>query len=318
MRNSHSFSRYTGRYHTHHTARQIINCFDAIELARKVGIEWMISIDPDELICLDKDRTDKDALTELLHNLPSSIQAVTFPTLEVIPRKVHYYNVFAEETFFKAPYSFGEGRRLGESALGIDEIPEPRTLGSPDEIQYKWKGFSPAATNSPQDSLYHNEYLHGALDVPHFQVHNPKQSSHLTFDWYVGHFIGKQAFRIGREISFKSLHRVAVESRENELLSGCLLHYNNYSATKFWKKYKAFSCHPESYTLGYSVDKLKIFLRNLVNYSGLEYKACADIFSNSFVVDEHRLSIIHERWPESIQIVEGVKEHFSRQGQFEI
>jgi len=305
-----SFDRYTSRYQTHHTARQIINCFDAVELARKNGIKWVISIDPDELICLDKERVIRDSLKEFLFSLPSNIYAVTFPTLEVIPRKLNYTNVFAEETFFKAPYSYGEGRRIGESASGLDEIPEPEILYSSNEIQNKWQDLHSSKACQKYHTSLDLKYLNGVLDVPHLVVHNPKLDSQLIFDWYVGHFIGKQAFRIDRDVSFQSLHSVALPNRDNELVTGYLLHYNNYSAVKFLKKYKAFSSHPETYTLGYSVDTLKIFLRNLVNFSGMNENSCIEIFSDSFIVDSCRLSVIRERWAGAIEVVEAVKHFF--------
>ena len=45
--------KFTSQAGEHHTARQCLNTFDAQQQCEKNGIDWLISLDADELICTD-------------------------------------------------------------------------------------------------------------------------------------------------------------------------------------------------------------------------------------------------------------------------
>ncbi|MFC1867057.1 glycosyltransferase family 2 protein [Thermodesulfobacteriota bacterium] len=86
---------------THNTARQCLNVCFAIEKGRECALNWLISLDADELICLDFHNIKKGQLIDFFKSIKPNIEAVRFPTLEIVQRRLMYRNVFAEETLFK-------------------------------------------------------------------------------------------------------------------------------------------------------------------------------------------------------------------------
>src|SRR5690554_2189724 len=92
--------KFTSQAAEHHTARQCLNTFDAQQICESENIDWLISIDADELIC-----TDPIAPTDLksfFGTVSDEVEVVNFKTLEALQQKTSYINVFAEETFFKS------------------------------------------------------------------------------------------------------------------------------------------------------------------------------------------------------------------------
>ena len=97
-------NKFTSKAEEHHTARQCLNTYDAILKCRRDNVDWLISIDADELIIADK--KEPKSLETLFHGLPESIDLVHFDTKEAVQRKIEYQNVFAEETLFKSNHLF--------------------------------------------------------------------------------------------------------------------------------------------------------------------------------------------------------------------
>lgn len=92
--------KFTSQAAEHHTARQCLNTFDAIQQCKKEGIDWLISLDADELICTNFH--EQSNIKQFFNEILKEIEVVSFKTLEALQRKKSYNNVFAEETFFKA------------------------------------------------------------------------------------------------------------------------------------------------------------------------------------------------------------------------
>ncbi|MDH7912997.1 glycosyltransferase family 2 protein [Winogradskyella sp. SYSU M77433] len=89
----------------HHTARQCLNTFDALQKCKEERIDWLISIDADELFLTSKDGAvsieDFFSIAEI-----QNATIVNLKPLEVISRKVAYNNVMLEETLFKTQKNF--------------------------------------------------------------------------------------------------------------------------------------------------------------------------------------------------------------------
>jgi hypothetical protein len=96
--------KFTSKADEHHTARQCLNTYDAKIKCQEDGIDWLISIDADELIITDKNETKP--LANLFEGIDKSIDLVHFDTKEALQRRKHYNNVFAEETLFKYTHHF--------------------------------------------------------------------------------------------------------------------------------------------------------------------------------------------------------------------
>lgn len=92
--------KFTSQAAEHHTARQCLNTFDAQQRCKEENIDWLISVDADELICTDtKEPSD---LKSFFKNIKEEVEVINFKTLEALQQQEHYNNVFAEETLFKA------------------------------------------------------------------------------------------------------------------------------------------------------------------------------------------------------------------------
>ena len=96
--------KFTSKAEAHHTARQCLNTFDAMQQSQKLGYDWLISIDADELIGTDLNEVSN--LKTFFKAVPDSIDVVNFKVYEVLQRQVGYTNVFKLETLFKSQRSF--------------------------------------------------------------------------------------------------------------------------------------------------------------------------------------------------------------------
>ncbi len=127
----------------HHTARQCLNTYDAIQQCKQRGIDWLISLDADELFITEN--AGEQPLTAFFNeSITKSYDIVQLPTLEVVNKKMAYTNVMAEETLFKKqkrfkskfdqlyrkvfnPYtkeytttSYWLGHTMGKAAINVD------------------------------------------------------------------------------------------------------------------------------------------------------------------------------------------------------
>ena len=93
--------------------RQIHNASLALELARREGIDWIIHIDSDELVF-----TPEQHLKLHLQHAGENVDAVTFPTLEALPKLKYNGHFFEEIHWFKnaksiIPHAEGIARVMG-------------------------------------------------------------------------------------------------------------------------------------------------------------------------------------------------------------
>jgi hypothetical protein len=76
------------KFSAHNGVRQILHANMALDICRKEGIDFLIHIDPDELICLNLDVVKKGSLKNYLENLPDSAGAVIFENIESVPVEI--------------------------------------------------------------------------------------------------------------------------------------------------------------------------------------------------------------------------------------
>lgn len=93
--------KFTTQAEEHHTARQCLNTYDAMLKCKNEEIDWLISIDADELFYPGENINLKDFFRSA-----SSFDIITLKPLEVINRKIAYKDVFKEETLFKTQKNF--------------------------------------------------------------------------------------------------------------------------------------------------------------------------------------------------------------------
>jgi hypothetical protein len=89
----------------HHTARQCLNTYDAIQKCKTQHIDWLISLDADELFLTSKDQLHTlEQFFEIANKQDADI--VNLKPMEVVSRKMVYQNVIKEETLFKTKKNF--------------------------------------------------------------------------------------------------------------------------------------------------------------------------------------------------------------------
>ncbi|MGB5982873.1 MAG: glycosyltransferase family 2 protein [Nonlabens sp.] len=96
--------KFTTMADEHHTARQCLNTYNATLKCKRDGIDWLISIDADEVIIADKN--EPAPLTTLFDGVSEDVDLIHFNTKEAVQRRNEYDNVFADETLFKSTHLF--------------------------------------------------------------------------------------------------------------------------------------------------------------------------------------------------------------------
>ncbi len=126
--------------------RQLLNVVQALDDAQASGIDWLVAIDADELVALDRRVARPNALAQALHGQPRSVDAVLFRPLEVLQRREAYGDVMVEETLFKRDHPGATrttwnpftnqvvripilyGHRNGKMAVRVKAGTQPRTI----------------------------------------------------------------------------------------------------------------------------------------------------------------------------------------------
>ncbi|MEY8848352.1 glycosyltransferase family 2 protein [Psychroserpens sp. XS_ASV72] len=93
----------TSNYNTIHTARQCLNTYDAQIKCRDLGIDWLVSLDADELFVTGIDTPPSLADFFEPHK---AVDVVQLQTLEVLGRQMAYDKVMLEATEFKFKRNF--------------------------------------------------------------------------------------------------------------------------------------------------------------------------------------------------------------------
>ncbi|MCK7589898.1 glycosyltransferase family 2 protein [Subsaxibacter sp. CAU 1640] len=97
--------KFWGNANEHHTARQCLNTFDALRKCKEQGIDWLVSLDADELLITSN--RDHIPFDDFFGDAKiKNADIVHLSTLEVVSQKMHYDFVMAEETLFKTRKNF--------------------------------------------------------------------------------------------------------------------------------------------------------------------------------------------------------------------
>lgn len=89
----------------HHTARQCLNTYDALQKCKAQQIDWLISLDADELFLSSKDGSI--TINQFFQEaIKQDADIINLKPMEVLARQMNYFNVMAEETLFKTQKNF--------------------------------------------------------------------------------------------------------------------------------------------------------------------------------------------------------------------
>jgi hypothetical protein len=109
-RNIKALETFNQKAKNHHTARQCLNTYDALQKSKTLGIDWLISLDADELVITDK--IEVSDLKRFFGELDDSVDLVNFEPYEILQNRHSYNNVFAEALYFKTTHKFS--RRIDQ------------------------------------------------------------------------------------------------------------------------------------------------------------------------------------------------------------
>ena len=149
----------------HHTARQCLNTYDALQQCKQEGFDWLISLDADELFITGMN--GEEPLTDFFNtDLTQTYDVIRLPTLEVVAQKMAYKHVMVEATLFKRQKNF---------ASKFDQVYRP--IYNPYTNSYKkrsyWLGHTmgKAAINVNKDLIPYNVHRYQLLNGTTPRIH---------------------------------------------------------------------------------------------------------------------------------------------------
>jgi hypothetical protein len=91
-----------------HSVRQCLNHWAAARETRQSGHDWLIGIDPDELVLPGLASASAAGLANLLAAVPRRAEQLIFPTYEAVPRRFDYSDVFTQAREFWTPEALSD------------------------------------------------------------------------------------------------------------------------------------------------------------------------------------------------------------------
>lgn len=208
-----------------HTARQGLNAVVALESARERGIEWLLAIDADELVCPRIERADRGEIAALLDTVDPRTEQMRFRPLEIVQQDRKYRNVFAEAVLFKRP-----GARVGRPVY--------------DPFKEKLKRFE------RKDARFRGVPVVKVRRFDWWYGHREGKCA-VRVDLDIVPLIHRFEGADGRNL-------VSEEG-------GTLLHYFMYDAEDFIKKYRSYVNQPDRWLAGTMIPYRKRLWRDMVN-----------------------------------------------------
>lgn len=199
--------------------RKRINTYYATKMAREAGIDWLISIDPDELLYVnDKDKLDNSYFTSLLKTIAPEIDQILFRNLESIPSKIKSQQPFCENTMFLNRFPFTETVwRYSRALLG-------RLSRSPKAVAL-------------YDYFFYYVRFFGALPR---KFKNPATGETIYAGYFLGYSSYKSAIRTTRseEFNFCTHCWLKFRRRPRNFFAGNVLHFDLLDAQYFINKFR--------------------------------------------------------------------------------
>ncbi len=199
--------------------RKRINTYVAAELARREGIEWIINIDPDELLLLDdREPSAPEDSDRFFAGIAQEIDQILLPNLEAVPIGAGTGRPFVDCTLFLTRFPLTEFLWRGTSALIRRTIPSPKV--------HAW-----------YDHLFFRVRFAGML--PRLMRH-PVTCEKIPAGYFLGYSNHKAFVRTpaAADLAF-NIHRwEAAAKRPKSVKSGHVLHYDLCSAEYFCAKYR--------------------------------------------------------------------------------
>lgn len=200
--------------------RKQINTYYAAKWAAADGIDWLASIDVDELILMDRHgEIEQDHITGPLSRVPAAIDQVLMPNMDVIPTSAACQEPYLECTYFQNRYLATETLwRYSRAVLNRLKVPPPLVAWY--DYLFFWLRFRGAFVRI---------------------MHDPKQAgARIPAGYFLGYSSNKSIVRTSRieglEFSIHGWHKYT--RKPHSLRLGNVLHYDLPGASHFARKFR--------------------------------------------------------------------------------
>jgi len=214
-------------WETEFDVRKIANTIYAAQDAAKDGIEWLVGIDPDELILMSRDEHElANHIPRYLEKIPDEIDQVQLPNLESVPTAAETENPFTDCIYFLNRFPATEGVwRYSRAALArITRSSETRLTRYPQLIAwYDW--------------LFYELRFAGALRR---MMREPGTQRRIPGTYFLGYSSYKSFMRTHRAADFQfATHGwKPFARRPRNLQMGNVLHFDLLDAAYFALKFR--------------------------------------------------------------------------------
>lgn len=207
--------------------RKIANTLYAARDAAKDGIQWLVGIDPDELILMSRNEQElENHIPRHLEKIPDNIDQLQLPNLESVPTSAEIENPFTDCVYFLNRFPATETVwRYSRAALArLTPSSEARVTRYPKLIAwYDW--------------LFYEMRFAGAL---HRMMREPGTQRRIPGTYFLGYSSYKSFIRTDRVADFQfATHGWKPFTRPpRSLRTGNVLHFDLLDAAYFALKFK--------------------------------------------------------------------------------
>jgi len=199
--------------------RKHINTYYAAKNAALEGIDWLISLDPDELILMDRNSPiDQDQIVRQLSRVPDKVDQLLLRNLDCVPTSAESRNPFSDCVYFMNRFPMTESIWRYSRAFFTRILKAPALAAWYDYVFYqvRFAGALPRLMSDPR--------THRAIPVGYF----------LSYSTY------KSFIRLTTFSNFKfATHRWKGDAREPRSIAlGNILHYDMLDAAYFADKHR--------------------------------------------------------------------------------
>ncbi len=199
--------------------RKCINAYYAARSAAREGIDWLISLDADELIWMENDSPiNQDSVVRQLCRVPDNIDQLLLPNLDSVATSGESKSPFSDCVYFMNRFPATEFVWRSSRALLI------RIGGSPELVAW-------------YDYFFYQVRFAGAL--PRL-MREPKSRRRIPAGYFLGYSSYKSFIRIATFSNFKfATHRWMRDVRAPRTMAlGNVLHYDMPDAAYFAAKFR--------------------------------------------------------------------------------
>lgn len=199
--------------------RKRINTYLAAKMACASGIEWIASIDPDEMIVPRyKNSLQNIAIQEFINNIPRNVDQVLLKNIECIPEKNSVYNPFVECTLFINRFVISEYLLKCSKYILRKITKNPKLISWYEYYYYKIRFFN----------MFSRVMI------------NPIDKEKIPIPFYLGYTNYKSVIRTSKIKNFKfDIHRwVKFNKAPVNIKKGNIFHYDLFDCQYMIDKFK--------------------------------------------------------------------------------